>query len=217
MPSGESKLSLFVVRLVFGVIVGIIVASISVYIAWYNNVVEHYNDLLCREQMSTIWRLKNLDELVKEYLQKSNSIPKSLQVAADSSTNAPLYTDPFADGWNHSLHYSVIGSNYLITSYGEDGLPGGEGVDYDLTNQNPRPKERKMTFPQFLKARGARGMVNTSIFCGFVAAVTAMSTVKRTQSTDHPIASMVMRLLLTTIGAIIVGAMLVALHTPSGH
>ena len=125
----ETKRSLLFVRLLLGLLVGAIVAVISIYIAWYNNVTERYNELLCREQMSTRWRLEYLDETVKEYIKKSNSVPQSLEQAIDASTNAIVYPMPVADGWTNPFQYSVTATNYLITSYGADGRPGGIGVN----------------------------------------------------------------------------------------
>jgi hypothetical protein len=217
MATTESKTGLLFVRIVIGLAVGAVVASISIYIAWYNNVVEQYNDLLCREQIWTRSRLDWLDEVVKEYQRKSNSLPQSLEQAINASTNAIPNAGSAMDAWHHPLQYTVTGSNYLIVSYGEDGLPGGEGVNCDLTNRNPRPKERKMTFLQFLKAPAARAMINCSLICGFAAALICASTVKKTQLTDRTIKSMVLRLFFTTMGATIIAIFITAIHVPSGH
>ncbi len=213
----ENKRSMLLVRLLLGLIVGAIVAAISIYIAWYNNVVEHYNEYLCREQMVTRWRLEYLDQTVKEYIQKSNSLPQSLEQAIDASTNGISYAEPLTDGWHHPFQYSVTGPHCIITSYGADNKPGGIGINCDLANKNPRPKERKMTFPQFLKAPAARGMVNCSIICGFAAALICISGVKTTQLSDHPVTSLVFRLFATVIAATILAIMITGLHVPSGH
>lgn len=48
-----------------------------------------------------------------------------------------LVDKPPKDGWQNDLVYTLeSGSKYLITSYGADGAPGGDGDDADITNVN---------------------------------------------------------------------------------
>lgn len=39
------------------------------------------------------------------------------------------------DPWNHPFAYSLENGNYTITSFGEDGQPGGTGYAADITNE----------------------------------------------------------------------------------
>ncbi len=39
------------------------------------------------------------------------------------------------DPWSHEFSYSLENGNYTITSFGEDGQPGGTGYAADITNE----------------------------------------------------------------------------------
>ena len=43
-------------------------------------------------------------------------------------------------GWNHDYVYVLERGRPIITSYGRDGVPGGEGPDADITN---RPDQKQ--------------------------------------------------------------------------
>jgi hypothetical protein len=38
--------------------------------------------------------------------------------------------------WDNEFVYATTGDGYLITSYGSDGQPGGDGAAQDLTTDN---------------------------------------------------------------------------------
>src|SRR5208283_5597529 len=44
------------------------------------------------------------------------------------------------DPWNHDYIYVLERGKPIITSYGRDGVPGGEGADADISNRPDQPK-----------------------------------------------------------------------------
>ena len=54
-----------------------------------------------------------------------------LQTLVDSKTLEKMPLDP----WGHTFAYVVESGQPIVTSYGRDGIPGGEGLDADITSR----------------------------------------------------------------------------------
>ena len=57
---------------------------------------------------------------------------RGLQALVESQVMESLPVDP----WNREYLYTLEAGKPVVVSYGEDGLPGGEGVDADLSSKN---------------------------------------------------------------------------------
>jgi len=82
----------------------------------------------------TRFRLHELDRGVLQIIAQTGAPPASLgeleEVRRESyrvERSVPL------DGWDRPFIYTHTAQNFLIVSYGRDGRPGGEGLDYDLS------------------------------------------------------------------------------------
>ncbi len=169
------------------------------------------------------WRtqhvLRDLDQAVLEFQKKSNAIPRSLEELAGMENCEFLKRDNgrVVDGWGHPFIYFNDGTNYLITSYGRDGKPGGEGLDCDLTNKKPNPTESFPTLSQFIFDMPTSGIIQTCVFCGGLAFSLSFITVRKPKFTGVELITLGMQLGATVIGALIIATTMAALHIPSGH
>jgi len=46
------------------------------------------------------------------------------------------------DAWGNPYRYELVDGRPVITSFGADGLPGGDGVNADLSNRSPELSAR---------------------------------------------------------------------------
>jgi len=202
--------------------VGIVISTISIYVAW---VKAGDAKTAWFEQHLTRIFLREIDTSLVLYQQKSNALPSSLEqlrtfTNADNVTFSSVMLDPkggFWDAWHHPYIYSKDGTNFLVTSYGRDGQPGGRGPDADLTNKNPYPKEAWPTFSQFLQNGRFGGMIASSVICGILAAFLSLMTVRVPALNKRGIIILVSSLCATLIGTFIVTTFITAVHVPSGH
>ena len=169
--------------------------------------------------------LREIGRGVNLYQQKSNALPTSLdQLRAITNDDGAVFIrvlldskGGFVDGWQRPYLFSENGTNFLITSLGRDGKPGGRGVDADLTDKNPWPKEAWPTFSQFWSNEHFNGMIHTSIVCGILAGFLSLLTVRIPNLNKKGIIILVLGLCATLIGTLFVTTIITALHIPSGH
>jgi len=209
-------------RVLIAIGVGITISAISIYVAWVNA-----GDAPAAwfEQMITRAYLRDIDNAIVLYQQKSNALPNSLeQLCALTNDDNVVFPSPaldpnggFWDAWQNPLIYSKDGTNFLVTSYGRDGRPGGRGPDADLTDKNPGPQEAWPTFGQFLHNERFGGMIMSSIVCGVLAAFLSLLTVRVPDLNKRGITILVLSLCATLIGTFFVTIMITAVHVPSGH
>lgn len=198
------------------------VSFLSIYVSWLGARQAPFGG---GEQWRTLHELRDLDEAILEFQKKSNAIPHSLDELAglESYDMWKRNNGKLIDGWGRPFLYSSDGTNYLITSYGRDGKPGGKGLDYDLTDKNSKPEEEYSTeqahptLPQFIFDMPTGGIIGTCIFCGSLAFLLTYVTVRRPNFTGVELITLAMQLGATVIGALIIAITMAALHIPSGH
>ncbi len=94
------------------------------------------------KQNKTLADMKAIGNALETYAVDNNTYPKGLTDANSGMVGtflSPLYlrTVPAGDGWNNPWHIdtSAAGTQYTVTSYGRDGLPGsnsgGPTVDFN--------------------------------------------------------------------------------------
>ena len=135
----------------------LLVSGISIYVAWGN--ASNSND--CRwEQYITRLRLKSIADSITAYRQKFGVSPQAFgDLVKFPRPYSPGDMEHPIDGWGHPMVLSTNTTNLVVISYGRDGKPGGIGLDYDLTTENPDPKEARPTFQQFLHDMPTGGMI----------------------------------------------------------
>jgi type II secretory pathway pseudopilin PulG len=202
--------------------VGIVISSISIYVAWQN---AGDAPAAWRDQSETRMFLREIDQGIILYQQQSNALPNSLEQLHAFTNNDNMYflqnfienNGGFIDAWHHPFIYSKEGTNFLVTSYGRDGKPGGRGPDADLTDKKPRPSETWPTFSQFLGNERFHGIIVSSIVCGILAGLLSFLTVRVPGLTRRGMTILALSLLATLLGTFFVTFIITAVHVPSGH
>jgi general secretion pathway protein G len=83
--------------------------------------------------------IKNLEGALKIYYAKKGTYPDTgngLKALVDTGSLDGLPKDP----WDHEYLYLNEGGKPVITSYGRDGSPGGEGPDADVSSKDLKGK-----------------------------------------------------------------------------
>jgi hypothetical protein len=216
-PQAGGKAGAILFRLLAAAFVGLVVLGLSLYTAWQQ---AQNSSVACRQQELTQWYLKKIDQCLTQYVQQFRTSPASLaHLLAMTNGVPPSEPDSLSfDGWHRPFLFSADGTNCLVTSLGRDGKPGGQGLDFDLTNKDRYPKQARPTFRQFLlEMPSLHRMIFDCFFCGALAFVLCLVTVKAPELSWSGLLVLGMKLLATTVGALIVASVITALHIPSGH
>ena len=114
--AGFTLIEIMVVVVILGIVATVVVANIG----------HKPSEAKAKLTQTAISRLKGEVELYKA---DKNRYPETLQELV------PRYCDEIPkDGWDRAFIYRAQGTRgaFDIVSLGEDGLPGGEGVNADL-------------------------------------------------------------------------------------
>ncbi len=77
--------------------------------------------------------IKTIDSALKMYYARKGKYPDTatgLKALVDGQ-----YLETTKDPWGNDYVYTLEGNQPVITSYGKDGQPGGEGPDADISNR----------------------------------------------------------------------------------
>ena len=190
----------------------LIVSGISIYVAWGNASTSHD----CRwEQYVTRIRLKFIADSIAAYRQQFGVSPQSLgDLAKSTNSLPPEYWEHLIDGWGNPMVLSINTTNLVVTSYGRDGKPGGIGLDYDLTTENPDPKEARPTFQQFLYEMPTKGMILSCFVCGGFAGLLGFLTIKIPDLNRNTMIKLVFKLIVMVLAAVFMASIIAGLHIP---
>ncbi|MBI4878237.1 MAG: type II secretion system protein GspG [Planctomycetes bacterium] len=93
--------------------------------------------------------IEALKSAVNNYYMNNNRLPDTIELVTQpdpKNLDEPYIEDTGAlfDSWENPFDYKVEGGRkFVITSFGADGMPGGEGVDGDISSKDmkdPTPK-----------------------------------------------------------------------------
>lgn len=204
-------------RILIAICIWVIISAISIHVAWHQS----QHSIAWFRQLETQEKLTVISNSISAYQRQFHAAPTNIDQLmkwTNSGNDVSFWSsDNFIDGWGHPLIITNGGSTSIVISYGRDGKPGGVGIDYDLTSANPRPKEALATFDQFWANTNCQGMINTSIFCGGLAAILSFSTVKVPSFKPKGIIILVLSLCATTFAALWVTVIITLVHIPNGH
>ena len=218
-PSVYSSPAIICCSRLIAAFVGLVISGISLRTACRQSA----HSFAWPEQWVTEFKLREIGKAVFAYQQASNACPGNfdqLQPIGQTFSDLQDYfrnSNDFVDGWGHSLVFSKEGTNCLVMSYGQDGKPGGIGIDCDLTTEHPLPIESVPTFRQFWASDRTRDMITWCFICGAMAGVLSFWTVRNPNFTKRGLILLGLSLAATIIGTIFVAAIITALHVPSGH
>ncbi len=90
-------------------------------------------------------RIVDLADAVAAYRRKTSELPTGLEalIMPDARGHRFLWRGALVDAWNRPHLYEVHDDGtFEIATYGEDGKPGGEGIDQDVTLSMVREWQR---------------------------------------------------------------------------
>jgi hypothetical protein len=186
--------------------VGLVVAAIAIVVAWRD--VGDTNRVRS-EQWATRQAISDIKKSLQMYRETGKPLPKSLEEFRGpggqflvqfkrDERGSPL------DGWGRPFLHSVEGREYVVTSLGRDGKPGGVGLDCDLSNLKEWPKEAVPTLGQVLGHPSTRGIIHPCLVCGVLAFLLSLATVNPRTIENQGVFPLVMQVGLTIFGALFV-------------
>ena len=87
----------------------------------------------------TVLDIKNVEGALKLYYARKGNYPDTA-TGLKALVDMQILDKMPLDAWNHDYVYVLERGRPIITSYGRDGVPGGEGPDADITN---RPDQKQ--------------------------------------------------------------------------
>jgi hypothetical protein len=204
-------------RILIAGCVGLLISGVALKVAWQQS----RSSIAWWEQRQTEFELDKIREAVRAYLQLSNVCPDNFE-QLQSMTNYVVdleyyHHDKFADYWGYPFVFLKEGTNCVVVSYGQDGKPGGVGIDCDLTTTNSVPKESTPTFGQFWSNERTQDMIGWCFICGLMAALLSFLTVRIPDFTRRGLIILGLSLMSTIVGAFLISIIITVLHVPSGH
>ncbi len=80
--------------------------------------------------------IRELDARLQEYARSTGRFPETADGLRPLLATGALTAEPH-DAWGRPYHYALVEGRPVITSYGSDGRPAGEGPDADISNLSP--------------------------------------------------------------------------------
>jgi type II secretion system protein G len=79
------------------------------------------------KQKRSMADMRSIGTAVEAYAVDNNTFPVTSSMATLSSSLVPQYVKalPTSDGWNNTFAVDAAATQYTLTSYGSDALPGG--------------------------------------------------------------------------------------------
>jgi hypothetical protein len=157
-------------------------------------------------QIMTRSTLLEMDGEIRAYRANNGKLPPDLAVLEGFRR----------DAWDRPLIYTVRGESYALSSLGADGLPGGVGLDSDLT-PGPPPSHATPTLAEFLAHPSSAQMIRAAWLAGTGAFGLTLWTIRRQGFGRGSLALLSWRVALTLVGTLTLSMWLIVLHVPSGH
>jgi hypothetical protein len=207
------------IRVAISTNVGLLVAAIAIVVAWRD--IGDTNRVRS-EQWATRQAISDIKKSLQMYRGAGKPLPKSLEEFRGPGGEFPVQFKrdergrPL-DGWGRPFLYSVEGSEYVVTSLGRDGKPGGVGLDCDLSNLNEWPKEAVPTLWQVLGHPSTRGIILPCLACGVLAFLLSLATVNPRTIEDQGVFPLVVQIGVTILGVLFVAYFLSLVQIANYH
>ena len=190
-------------RVVISTTVRALVAAIGVVVAWRD---VGNMDQVRSEQRATRQAIHDIERAVQRLREANKALPQSLEELRGPGGEYLLQFKRDAqgkplDGWGRPFLYSVEGGEYVVTSLGRDGQPGGIGLDCDLSNLKEWPKEAAPTLWQVLTHPSMHGIVRVCLACGVLAFLLSLAAIDPSTIRSQGILPLALTIGLTIFGA----------------
>ena len=87
--------------------------------------------------LKTTLDIQTLDDCLQLYVRRTGHFPDAADGVRSLVETCELSAAFLRDGWDRPYHYALIEGRPVITSYGRDGVPHGEGPDADISSLSP--------------------------------------------------------------------------------
>ena len=120
-PRGMTLIEIMVVLVILGLIAGAVTVA----------VIPRINEArVSRTQLD----IGNIENALKLYYARTGKYPDTA-TGFKTLVDLQLIDKPPKDAWGNDYVYLLENGRPVITSYGADGSPGGDGVNADITNR----------------------------------------------------------------------------------
>jgi len=120
-PRGMTLIEIMVVLVILGLIAGAVTVA----------VIPRINEARVQRTQLDISQLENA---LKLYYARTGKYPDTA-TGFKTLVDLQLIDKPPKDAWGNDYVYLLENGRPVITSYGADGSPGGDGVNADITNR----------------------------------------------------------------------------------
>jgi hypothetical protein len=223
-------------RLLVSGLIGVLVFGIGCEVGYR----QYCSSAVRYDQSLTLRDIDRGVKAIEAYREEHHALPKALSEVEWTGGQVDRDGTPL-DWWRRPLHYSTDGTRFQIVSYGQDGKPGGTGLDYDLStadlpkareqwsegayaSNSDLPRQTVPTFHQFVtydshsNSGSGRMMFLMSILAGVVASVLSLREIGKPVSGEEASMPRWLRLFIIIGGTLLIAIMyLIPLHVPSGH
>ncbi|MFC1758743.1 type II secretion system protein GspG [Planctomycetota bacterium] len=169
----------------------------------------------------TRYQVQEIQQALARYREANGSFPDSLDALKGIEENGlNLQQYQLLDEWKRPFHYQNRVNRYELISLGRDGVPGGVGLDSDVTFDDGLGNAASIRLPLYqfaLETAGGEIIFRMACLASIVAG--AIWLVAKPKSTNH-LASLSFNVAATTVSAVLVAAYLAAFHLTafqSGH
>ena len=180
-----------------------------------------------RQQRKTVWAwgggftlqrvLPDLQRDVDRYAQATGKAPATLDEVPAVQKRWSQDPQSQADPWGRPFLLKNENGRAVVMTLGRDGLPGGEGVDADVTAASPTPSVSRR---QFFQVMPLKPILWTCVIAAVVTALAAFVGPIDTRVGPRNLLVVLVTLAITGAAAVIVGGFITALHVPllgGGH
>ncbi len=214
-----SKYQWIDIRVAISTTVGLLVAVIGVVVARRN--VDELSQVRS-EQWATRQAIRNIEKSIQRLGEAKKGSPQSLEELRGPYGEFLVQfkrdkKGSLLDGWGRPFLYSVEGSEYVVTSLGRDGKPGGIGLDCDLSNLKEWPKEAVPTPGQVLGHPSMRSIVLACLESGVLAFLLSLAIVDPRVIKSQGVLPLAMKLGVTILGALLVAYFLILVQIANYH
>jgi len=191
-------------------VVGVVVTVCTILAGWR----EGANHNIAVAQWATQGQITDIATAVEAYQKRTHKLPNSIGnlIASDWSASGRISPSAaawmqrygsgsyFNDTWSRPLIYRRTKTGFVVLSYGRDGMPGGVGLDCDLSNLHPNPPQAAIPFSQFLADQSAGKVIPLALLAGVLTGFACRSSIKPGQNLGVRLAVKMVWMLLVSIG-----------------
>ena len=119
--AGFTLIEILVVVLIIGLLVGLVGSNV-------------FSALIKGQKGAVTMQMKHFEQSLTTFRMENHRYPDSLEeLLEDDENGEPIMRSIPLDPWDNEYEYVVEpDGSFVITSFGADGAPGGEGDDADI-------------------------------------------------------------------------------------